>query len=143
MRQNIQLFLERVGIGLGGVQLLRQISSLLSEVLSACAAGALIVLQSRRRRFHLVDFGRLLGQLAVEIRDRFVSLLDLGACDFAIVPRIAQLFFQRDLTWYAWLGWDVLGNLSWMVDVNAISVEAKGQEKQNSGSVEHPHLPPR
>jgi hypothetical protein len=111
---------------LGGVQPPRQISLLLSEILSACVAGALIVLQSRRRRFHVVDFGRLLGQLAAEIRDRFVSLFDLGAYDFAIVTRIAQLFFQRDLILYAWLGWGVLGNLSWVVDVNAISVEANG-----------------
>jgi hypothetical protein len=115
-----------MGVGLGGVQLLRQISSLLSEVLSACVAGALIVLQPRLRRFHLVDFGRLLGQLVVEIRDRFVSLLDLGACDFAIMTRIAQLFFQRDLILYAWLGSGVLGNLTWVVDADAISVEAKG-----------------
>jgi hypothetical protein len=93
--------------------------------LSVCVAGAPIVLQSRLRRFHLADFGRLLGQLVAEIRDRFVSLLDLGACDFAIMTRIAQLFFQRDLILYAWLGPGVLGNLSWAVDVNAISVEAK------------------
>jgi hypothetical protein len=68
----------------------------------------------------------LLGQLVTEIRDRFISLLDLGTCDFAIMTRIAQLFFQRDLILYAWLGWGVLGNLSWVEDVHAISVEAKG-----------------
>src|SRR5580692_159023 len=113
-------------VGLGGVQLLGQISSLLSEFLSACVAAALSILQSRLRRFHLVDFARLLGQLVAEIRDRFVSLVDLGARDFAIMTRVAQLFFQRDLILYAWLEWDVLGNLSWAVEVNAISVEAKG-----------------
>jgi hypothetical protein len=128
---------------LGGIQFLRQISSLLGEILSARVAGVQIVLQLRLGRFHLIDFGRLHGQFVAEIRDRFVALLDLGARDFALVTRVAQLLFQRNWGLYAWLGRDVLGNLGRMTHANAISVEAKRQEKQNSRGIEHPYLSPR
>jgi hypothetical protein len=46
-----------MGTGLGGVQILRQVNSLLDQVLSVCVASAQVVLQLRLRRFHLNDFG--------------------------------------------------------------------------------------
>jgi hypothetical protein len=86
-----------MGTGLGGVQILRQVNSLLDQVLSVCVARAQVVLQLRLRRFHLNDLGRLLGQLMAEIRDCLVGLLDLSPGDLALVTHIAQLFFEREL----------------------------------------------
>jgi hypothetical protein len=132
-----------MGIVLGGVQLPSQIRSLLDEVLSACVARSHITVQSLLCRFHLIDFGRLLGQLVTEVGDRFVALLDLCTRDFALMARIAQLFFKRDLGLCKRLGGGLPGNLGWVVDTNPISVEADGEEKKNPGGIEDPHLRPR
>jgi hypothetical protein len=38
--------------------------------------------------------------------------------------------------------WRTLSNISRMVEANAISVDPKGEEKQNASGIEHPHLTP-
>src|ERR1700687_2364889 len=135
-----------MGVVLRRFQLLRKFGFLLAEILFRCIPCTQIALKLGLRGFEFADLPGLSGKLPPKIRDHLVALSDFGTCKLAVVAGIAQLFFQRGLSWAGLVlngmrGGGVDG-LNRPTHADAVSEETDGHKKQNSGGIEHPDVPP-
>ena len=82
--------------------------------------------------------------MLTELGDQIVALLDLGARDFALMSRIAQLLFQRTLTlhvcwerWHAWL-------CCYRMYPKSVRVEARElRNRRTPTRIQQPDITPR
>src|SRR5579862_1623708 len=135
-----------MGVAFRRFQLLRKCGFLLAEILPRCIARTQIGLKLRLCRFQFAYFRGLSGKLPPKVRDHLVSLSNFRTRDRAVVAGIAQLFFKRGLSGtgllLAWLWLGRSNDVSRPMRADTVSEETNSDNKQNSGGIEHPDIPP-
>ncbi len=103
--------------------------------------NAKVALQLRLRGFEASHFSHLLRQLPAELGNCLVALNGLEAREFALMPSIAQLLFERGFGFLR-RSRHSRGKLRASMHSNLVDTKSKADGQQDSSGILKPNMPP-